>query len=482
MTSKTIMKNIADGWKLDARLEDMKRYFYNNEEVKAILENKKCYVIGRKGTGKTAICEYLIKSQTNKRFAEKLGFKNFPFNDLYSLSNQKFTQQNKYITLWKYLIYTTIAKMMSKNERIDSKIREELLKIYPENDYKQLSRKVSEWTSVGFGIDVLGTGGSLNLERQPSKNKISWIEKVDILEDLIAKYCDDSSYFVVFDELDEDYREITRDENLSQYQNLLVGLFKAVQDVKSIFVNTDHNIMPVVFLRDDIYAILNDPDKNKWSDLKINIEWESQSLKKLITYRIAQDARNSKLQNSFEDAWYSIFTRNAIPCGDKQAKHIDSFEFIQRSTQLRPRDFIKYIQACCVEALSKKEQYISVETIKHVDRAFSLYLKDEIIDEVYPLLPEIDLMFQILSNIRKQLLPVSEFINHYQDYIQQGTITQATNYKYVLEVLFNFSVIGNENKFKKGRHYFKYLQTNMTFNNDENIVIHRGLFKALQII
>ena len=45
-----------------------------------------------------------------------------------------------------------------------------------------------------------------------------------------------------------------------------------------------------------------------------------------------------------------------------------------------------------------------------------------------------------------------------------------------------FSVIGNQHKSIKNVQYFKYMQTNMTYNKEENIVIHRGLFKALRII
>ena len=76
---------------------------------------------------------------------------------------------------------------MVKNEGIDAEVREQLRKIYPENDIKQLARKVSEWTSAEFGVTVLGTGGNLKASRDiltPHK-EILWIEKVNILEDVI---------------------------------------------------------------------------------------------------------------------------------------------------------------------------------------------------------------------------------------------------------------------------------------------------------
>lgn len=138
------IKKIADNWKLDARFEDSNKYFYNYNEVGLILDDKKCYVIGRKGSGKTAICEHILKTKEFNLFSEKLGFKNFPFNELYGLGNGKYTQPNQYITIWKYLIYSTVCRLMVSNENIDASVREMLEKLYPKNDLKQLARRISE--------------------------------------------------------------------------------------------------------------------------------------------------------------------------------------------------------------------------------------------------------------------------------------------------------------------------------------------------
>ena len=64
-------------------------------------------VIGRKGTGKTAIAEFICRAEskdlgTFKRDyqSQKLSFKNFPFNELYKLSDDRFTHPNQYITMY----------------------------------------------------------------------------------------------------------------------------------------------------------------------------------------------------------------------------------------------------------------------------------------------------------------------------------------------------------------------------------------------
>lgn len=476
---KSVLESIAENWKLEAKLEDSRKYFFNYKEVHDILNKDKCYVIGRKGSGKSAICEHIVKNQNYKTFAIKLNFKNFPFNELYGLNNDKYTPPNQYITLWKYLIYSTVCQLMVTNENIDFKIRGELEKIYPKNT-KSLARTINTWTAAEFGATVLGNGGTMKIQRDCSNNTIPWIQRVNILEDIIAEYCDDSLYYIVFDELDEDYRTVNDTDSSQPYIYLLTSLFKAVQDVKSIFIENGKQVKPIVFLRDDIYMLIKDSDKNKWRDMKIEIEWTEDKLKNLLAYRISKDISVENPPLSFKDAWYKIFDIHKVNFGNKQGKKIDSFDFIARSTHLRPRDFIQYIQCCAEETLSKNKKYIQESNIKFVDRAFSNYLKDEIVDEVFPLLPEIEQIMQIISNIRKWNFSCKEFEQEYKKYLKANTIKEK-NIDFVLDTLYNFSVIGNQHKHKKDTFFFKYQHTNMTFNKEENIVIHRGLFKAFQL-
>lgn len=249
-TNKELLSEIARNWKLDAKLEDTNRYFHSQYEVDCISNGSKCYVIGRKGTGKTAISEYLLEKESD-RFSEKLSFKNFPFNELYSLSNAKYTAPNQYISIWKYLIYSFICRMMITNEGINSELRSELNKFYGTDPITSLPRTVQYWTKkeISFSLGGILKGGFV--KENPELEKLSWIERVNILEDIIMQYLDNNAYYIIFDELDEDYRDVTNEEDFKHYSNLITSLFKAVQDIKSVFRNTNFKIYPIVFLREE---------------------------------------------------------------------------------------------------------------------------------------------------------------------------------------------------------------------------------------
>ena len=474
---KEVIKSIAKYWKLEAKLEKQNKYFFNSTNVDSIIDGEKYYIIGRKGSGKSSISEFILGLNDYENFSEKLSFKNFPFNELYGLDNTQYTPPNQYITLWKYLIYSTIAKLMIVNEAIDGNIRSKLEEIYSTNPIKSLSRTISQWTSTEFGASFMGTGGTFKLGRDVKTNSGSWIDLVSALEDIISNHCDSSKYFIIFDELDEDYRSIKEKDHI-HYNYLLTSLFKAVQDIRYTFSDTNLNIRPIVFLRDDIYSLIKDADKNKWRDFKIEIEWSEKEIKDLLAYRISRDA-NLEESLSFNQAWNLIFESSSVRAGS--GKMTNSFDFITRSTHLRPRDYIRYIQVCAEETASFERSQIESETIRFVDRAFSNYLRDEIVDEVYPLVTEIEEVLQIISNIRKWNFSISEFRKQWNNYYANSS-EAIHNFDKVLEVLYRFSVLGNQHPRKKEILYFKYMHTNMNLNKNERLVLHRGLFKALQIV
>lgn len=478
---KQTLQNIANNWQLDAVQEDVDKYFYNYEEVNSVLSGKNCYVIGRKGSGKTAICQHILRQKNFNIFTDSLSFKNFPFNELYTHEDNNFRKPNQYITFWKYLIYIYICKLMSDNETLDSSFRAAIKDVIPKTNAAQLPREIRRWTGFEFGAQLAEKLGGLSIKIDTAlyKNDITWVERTNIFEDLILHYCDKSEYYIVFDELDEDYSNASDAENES-YISLLKGLFKAVQSVKSVLKGSNLNVKPIIFLRDDIYAQIKDSDKNKWSDFKLELSWTPAKLKELLAYRISRE--NEQIGLSFELAWNTVFKKNLyIHCGGNGRKTKPAFEYILDNTHLRPRDIISYIKCCCTNALQYNCTEVDWRDVKAADREFSNYFRDELEDEISPLIPEIDKVWNIITEMRKLIFSEQEFVKVYNDYVKRQLIKPGSPSQ-VLETLFNFSVLGNQHKTQEKIYFFRYQQTNMTFNRREMLVVHRGLLKSLQLI
>ncbi|NVZ95049.1 hypothetical protein HX821_11615 [Pseudomonas sp. B6001] len=464
-------------WKREAKSENNDRYFYHVKEVDQIAKGDKYFIIGRKGSGKTAISEFFNRQSKYNVFSEKLSFKNFPFNELYSRNNKKYTAPNEFISIWKYLIYSTICRLMLKNQSIDPEIRKELETIY--GDDTPLNRRVGRWVNKEFGLSLFGL--SLKVARQHSVPQEEWTQNVDYLEDVIAKYAGDSTYYVLFDELDEDYRDIVEQEQYKQYKSLITSLFKAVQDVRSsLSAQGATKVFPVIFLRDDIYEIVQDSDKNKWGDFRLDLNWDVDKIKKVMAFRISRAIDPlGKHPLPFDIAWSKVFGEKKIGVGTKRDKNkITTFDFIARSTFLRPRDFVSYLQNCAQQALEEGKS-ITPLVVRRVDKAFSNYLRDELTDELFAILPDISRTFDVISQLRKWIFSIQEFESVYSDHVRRGII-QGNDVTFVLQVLFLFSVIGNTPQ--TGRYFFRYQNKEARLNYNERVVVHRGLFKALQIL
>ncbi len=477
--SKRLLQEV-ENWKLEAKLEDTRRYFFHTAIVDKLNNGSKAFVIGRKGTGKTAITEHLARELSPVKFAKKLSFKNFPFGDLYDLKNESFTPPNEYITLWKYLIYSSVAKLMIVNENINPHLRERLIKVYENDIESSLSRTVRHWVGGKLKISILGSGIEGDKIDHIEKNSVPWIERVEILEDILLNHLDDARYFIVFDELDEDYRDMIHAESRNKYSSLLTSLFKAVQDVRSIFSDNRSELYPVVFLRDDIYDILHDPDRTKWNDLKISLDWNEDSIKRLLAFRISRSIDQGAKTLSFQSAWEKLFYNGKIGYGTRNYKRMPAFNYITRSTQLRPRDYVRYFQVCAENALQFGRAKISSEDIKKASVAFSNYLRSELEDEIHGVLPDINKILNLFSRIRKQRLSIHEFNKAFNDAVKSKEIMKI-EVDFVLQILFHFSVIGNQPS-QKNVNMYRYLTPEARFNQKESIIVHHGLFKSLQII
>lgn len=461
-------------WKREARAEDNRRYFWHVQEADEIHKGDKYFVIGRKGCGKTALCEYFTNQESFDLFAEKLSFKNFPFNDLYTQRNERYTSPNQFITIWKYLIYSTVCRLMLRNQSIDKEVREELARLY--EDSTTLARRIGRWTGHEFGVSLFGI--SFKLTRPHPSTPKNWMEHVDFLEDLLLKNAGSATYFVLFDELDEDYRDLIEKSQHEQYSALITSLFKAVQDVRTTF-EKKLRVYPVIFLRDDIYELVQDSDKNKWGDFRVDLNWDTEKIKRLIAFRIsrAMDPHCTTILD-FDVAWEKVFGSRKIGVGGNNRK-ISTFEYIGRSTLLRPRDFVTYLQTCAEYALQNGYLGIGPGVIKAVDKGFSNYLRQELTDELFAILPDIASIFDAISQLRKWNFSIPELTSAYQQHVENGFIKER-NVKFVLQVLFLFSVIGNTPR--GGRFVFRYQNREARLNFNERVVVHRGLFKALQIL
>jgi hypothetical protein len=470
-----LMKEIAS-WKLEAKLEDTARYFYHTRDIESLDSGDKCYVTGRKGTGKTAIGEFLVQREAPKCFAERLSFKNFPFNELYRLSNDRYTPPNQYITLWKWIIYCYVARLMIRNESLDANVRSKLSGIFPTRPLETLSRSITHLTSPEVRLSFLGLELLASAKRTDRADTTTWIDRVDLLEEVIATYSGDASYTIVFDELDEDYKYATDPAALTQYLQLLTGLVKAVQDIKATFPARRYGLRPIVFVRNDIYDRIQDPDKTKWNDLRLELRWDLDSIRNLMSFRIGRAQKPDCDPIGWDRAITIAFSGwNEMKELRKASSLID---WLSKLTLYRPRDYISFLQIAADRSLQRRIAFIDPHALRKARQPYSEYLRSDIQDEMATALPEIDKVLNVIARIRKPSFPYNAFATAYGAAAsEEPTLTRSP--KDVMRALFRFGIIANQTAI--GGQISGLTGTGLDFDPSLSVVVFRGLLLALQI-
>ena len=464
-------------WSTDPRSEDTPRYFYRTEDMRHIESGRKPIVTGRKGTGKTAISEFITTRMDPRLFTRLLSFKNFPFNELYALSDAAYPPPNQFITLWKLIIYSELAQLLRDNQSIDPLVREQLEQVYPHDLRDSLGIKVARWTSAEFKLDYLGKGIGIGGSQATDATPRSWIQRVDALEGFLLANMDDATYLLSFDALDEDYHHLLDSPDARQYTNLLAGLIKAVFDVRSVFRRPRFALLPVVFLRDDIIAQLHDPDRGKWLDHVLKIDWTPAQLRALLAHRLLRSQNPEAGEAPVDDSWALLFSPEPVK-DPYYGTSTSIFDFISSRTLLRPRDFVIFARQCAQYLLQSRLPRASPEVISAVEKDCSSVFRTFLEDELDTAVPDIRRIFDVLSFMGSSRFSFNRLSDTYGRHLGSSG-DDARDLKKILSILFDFGVLGFAASNR--RPIFKYLSKDAAFDFTATLLIHPGLAASLQM-
>ena len=135
---------------------------------------------------------------------------------------------------------------------------------------------------------------------------------------------------------------------------------------------------------------------------------------------------------------------------------------------MRPRDIVKFIVICCKTAMARKNEKICRDDVKQATVEYSHWFKREFDDEVQVVLPDMEVIWRILSDIKLQIFNKDDFYAVYEKYKSKLINKDAS---FILEQLFEFSIVGNQDRANQTRFYFKYEYADMKFNEDTRVKI-----------
>ncbi|MBH46938.1 MAG: hypothetical protein CME71_02075 [Halobacteriovorax sp.] len=334
------------------------RVFQDIFNIQDFLNKGKVLILGRKGTGKTFIKEYIDVEPRYNVFSCKISFK---LKDLEVVIQEigKLSDVRE-IDLWKWIFLCNLAELMMKDKSLDI-IHENSKACAAIESFLKTHRGYIEPNSFALKEQVTRYSTTINMnflkrawmavfkkdiafkeERASFVKVIPYLEKM-LIEIIQSSHSDRNKYFIFVDDIDDDYSG-DEDQNKS-----IVDLINAAKDLFLRFGSEGVFFCPSILLRGDILSKLSyQIDTRKLNeDLAFKIKWYDHQ-----TYR--DNDSEVPLKNLMSKRIEYSYTKNGLTLLPKdlgQADYWDllfidwddekeSFKYIADNTLYRPRDFI----------------------------------------------------------------------------------------------------------------------------------------------
>lgn len=470
---------------------NLSNYFFPVSGFSDIQLGKIRYVIGRKGSGKTAIVERIKGDMDNDALAfySQLSLRNFPITNFGSLQDRSKADKSKYVSAWLFILYVEISKLILKdNGARPSVFIEEIRNFLTVNHFDSgigFSETVNILSENKNKVAVKATWVTLENNNGGSEQtlvRVHYNKAVDMLTELLSKIESDSEFRLFFDELDEGYS--VGDDRLNL---MILALIRAVEESAIFLKDKNINFKPLLVLRSDIFDVLEDNDLNKIDDYTLQLKWtldpqltsgEALDEEKLMTLRNVVNYRISAsvpMNSSVTDVWHGV----VVDADEDLPQSVSTiWKFMSNRTFERPRDIIKFLK---IAAKYQKKGRLKYSAIEQAEDDYSTWLYKEIKDEIQSHLPIWRESLQAITKIGKGKFSYQDFVGSLgkNAAIVKWLNSESRDPISIAELLFKFGIIGN---LEDRRWLFGYKDTTLAFDPDMELIVHYGLHKKLRLL
>jgi len=469
------MMNFKDiEWGKDESRGDINlaQYFVKIPAMESITSGKYRYIIGRKGSGKTAIAEKIRIDAESKHnwFCEDVSLKDFPVNDFRELGDSKYRDKSKFVEAWKFVICMALVSLLKKDMSCEQ--QEAMLRLndfvernFPGNDIG-VTHCITTLTEnkLKVALKYLEYNGG---KSESVTTNVHFSKATKKLLDDIKCIRTDSVYYLFFDELDEGYN--AKDTSL---RLILLALLRAIEVLSLELGSSTISFRPLLMLRADIYNRLHDNDLNKLDDYIVRLDWSefSGSQCKLI------DIANARIVASLGS---NINWTDVVSDKDRELpRKVETvWKYIINRTYERPRDVIKFLKYCKQEC---NTGILKFRDVKLAENRYSSWLFNELKDEMCAHLPCYVEAVMSLSTLGRTIFDYSQCTDALLDDIVVSKYCEdnAISADEIVKLLFDFSVIGTVDT--SDRWIFKYKDNDLPFKKGTKLMLHYGLVRKLR--
>jgi hypothetical protein len=372
---------------------DLKRYYYVTDEFRSVLNGKIRLVIGRKGSGKTAV--FMQARDRWQPIKDNVvvdlkpdAYKLRKLRDVVLQYLAEGSRDHLQTFFWEYLLLLEVCgTILEEDYQLHLRDHnllapyEELARTYREGHYAsgvdfsermvQLIDRLAEKYEKEFGSgpgQLLTDGQIINLLYE---------HDMPALRSSLSRYlCLKDAVYILFDNLDKGWSS----QGLSSDDITIVrSLVAAADRVDKYFQRSDVESHVIIFLRNDIYEFLVEVTPDRGKEAVVSIDWRDRDLLRIMINRRLVASKIHEVQD-FDFLWGQI----CVPHVHGEA----SFEYLLDRCLMRPRYLLRILKLCRSVAINREHLKITAEDIDKGLEEFSNDLLADTDNEIRDVLPE----------------------------------------------------------------------------------------------
>ena len=462
-------------------------YFVETSSFYQAMDNPLTILLGRRGTGKTAIL-YAISSEMNSTTSnhvtilKPVGYETHGLIRVVEEIRQHSERGFLIESLWKYLIYSEIANSVAtkiRNRPVyqERTAEEKAFLDYCDNNETVLRPPFSERIESAV-LSLEGVGGIVDAREQrlriSEKLHSSLIGELRRHLGIVLATAD--SLTLLIDGLDDPWGP---GEHVHHLAELIGGLLSVVQYIPSDFRRSSSRLNPVntkvtLLLRSDIFAFIQHliPEQDKLPIVRVT--WDNEDL--LLRVLEERMLHGAPRQRNATDIWEELFPAEVVglTCPD----------FILRTVLPRPRDLIHLVNGAVTRAINRGSGQVSQDDFLAAREQYSRYAFDSILKEDDPDKGKLEEVLYEFAGVDTELK-----LDDIESLLKSVGV-ESTNVEFYLNLLCDINFLGietatgfrysgHEEERRSWRNVARVLATRN--NRSERFAINPTFYQVLQI-
>lgn len=442
---------------------------YERYRIEDFFEGRKYFILGRKGTGKTALLKYMeCKLRENpENLVIPIRFKSdFDEVDRSNIKRTSFLPQEEviennneklksYVSPWQvYLIYQIFKHNNSKNAEYSvfcnnkeyTLIWKLLLMIFGENGGNKIVPKISKGL-INISVGTQGIDANLAAEIELNNNKINYVLTAKKIIDMYQSLSfSRTPVYILIDELELSVKsKKQREADIELVRDLII----AIDRMNRVSKDKLYNVHFYASVRTDVVnSVLSSGfEINKCiEDYGVTIDWYQRGgnyvdspLLKLLEKKIKASEKEQNLKTESNDVWETYF--------ENKIQGMEIRKFLLNFSWYRPRDVIRmmtFAQEYCNKETEKFNQRVFDEAIQQysnnmwneVSEEISLKYTKEEMKAIEKIFTGIQVPFGF-SDINSRMKEKAGLYDYVEKFSNKYKMTD------VLEMLFDWGIVGN---------------------------------------